>query len=389
MARQKLKNLHDDEYEHPFDHKALEALEKTPALDTILQKLWEKVGENFLRVQYTGSCIQVTENNFGNLYALFKEVKAILNVPGDIELYLMQNPYPNAFTIGVENPIIVITTKSVDLMNDDELVYLIGHEMGHIKSKHMLYQQTANLITMFGGFVGNLTLGIGDIITTAVQVPLLYWSRMAEFTSDRAGLLTCQDIRVATSVNMKLAGLPEKYMDNPPVDSFLAQAREFKDYDYNTLNKLFRLFTELNPWQGMTHPWTVMRAAELMKWIDEGGYERVLSRQTFDPATMSDAIRNPVCPKCNTELKPGKKFCHNCGAPQETDTPVTPAGVCPACKAEVQPGKKFCHNCGAPQEQGTGPAPAPAAVPACPACGTPFAGDAQFCQNCGKKRESP
>lgn len=348
MPRQKIEHLHDDEYEHPFDHKALEALEKTPALDTIIQKVWEKVGENFLRVYYTGSCVKVTEKNFGNLYSLFVETKEILNVSGDIDLYVSQDPYPNAFTIGVTNPIVGITTKSLDLMTDDELVYLIGHELGHIKSKHLLYKQTAQLITMFGSIIGDMTLGVGGLITTAISVPLMYWYRMSEFTSDRAGLLACQDINVAVSVNMKLAGLPEKFLNNPPTDTFLEQAVEFKNYDFNTWNKAFRLFVELNPWQGMSHPWTVLRAGELLRWIESGDYERVLSRESYNPATMGGPVQNAVCPSCSTPVKPGAKFCPGCGSQQAAPSPGSQS-VCTACSAPIQPGTRFCPQCGAKQ----------------------------------------
>lgn len=44
------------------------------------------------------------------------------------------------------------------------------------------------------------------------------------------------------------------------------------------------------------------------------------------------------CSKCQSPLRPGAKFCGNCG---------TPTGVtCPKCNASLSPGAKFCRECG-------------------------------------------
>lgn len=61
---------------------------------------------------------------------------------------------------------------------------------------------------------------------------------MSEFTADRAGLLTCQDIEAASSAMVKLAGVPRKYFDSFDVEDFIKQAKEFYGYDYGTLDKM-------------------------------------------------------------------------------------------------------------------------------------------------------
>ncbi|MBI4638368.1 MAG: AAA family ATPase [Candidatus Rokubacteria bacterium] len=52
------------------------------------------------------------------------------------------------------------------------------------------------------------------------------------------------------------------------------------------------------------------------------------------------------CPACQTENRPGIKFCEECGARLEA--------TCPACGAPVPPDKKFCGHCGAPLTGATG-----------------------------------
>ncbi|KYO64110.1 hypothetical protein ATZ99_21410 [Thermovenabulum gondwanense] len=96
---------------------------------------------------------------------------------------------------------------------------------------------------------------------------------MSEFTADRAGLLTCQDPKVAATALMKLAGVPQKYFDRIRIDEFINQVKEFEDYDYDTLDKVAKYLSIM--WQD--HPWTVMRASELFKWVESGGYEEVIN----------------------------------------------------------------------------------------------------------------
>ncbi|MGB9977622.1 MAG: M48 family metalloprotease [Thermovenabulum sp.] len=70
----------------------------------------------------------------------------------------------------------------------------------------------AQVFPILGEIVGSITLGAGKLLSTGLQIALLNWVRMSEFTADRAGLLTCQDPEVAASALMKLAGVPQKIL---------------------------------------------------------------------------------------------------------------------------------------------------------------------------------
>ena len=72
-----------------------------------------------------------------------------------------------------------------------------------------------------------------------------------------------------------MSGLPIKEYGNLSTEAFLRQAREFQELDYDMMNRIFRYASIMD----QTHPWTVMRAAELIKWIDEGRYDRVANRK--------------------------------------------------------------------------------------------------------------
>ena len=135
----------------------------------------------------------------------------LLDSPVIPELYIAPGEI-NAITAGVERPLIVLYAGAVDLLTPEELLFVMAHEVGHIKSAHVLYYQIAEFIPVIGEIVGAATFGLGEFFGAGLQLALLRWKRMSEYTADRAGLLACKDAEVALRTMMKLAGLPAKSM---------------------------------------------------------------------------------------------------------------------------------------------------------------------------------
>lgn len=305
MDRIIVEGLTSKEYEHPFDKKALDALEQTPGLEILIRKFNQNWNDKILKIQYTGSNLKISSNNFPEIYNILIEACRILNVSKVPDLYIRWSYDVNAFTAGVENPIIVLNTGTLDLLTYDELLFIIGHELGHIKSQHVLYSQMAQILPILGNIIGSATLGIGNLLSTGLQIAILNWNRMSEFTADRAGLLACQDVNSASSAMIKIAGVPKKYFDSINVESFVQQAKEFDCYDYDSLDKMAKIMSTM--WQD--HPWTVMRAAEFFKWIETGQYDSILQRSNLKSIEM----QNNFCGKCGNKLTGNEKFCPKCG----------------------------------------------------------------------------
>ncbi len=344
--RRRITNLDHNEYEHPFDRAALQALEATPGLDTLLEKIWKYGLENLLRVQYTGSYTKITTNHYPRLNRLFIEAAEILEIDhSKVDFYLIGGQQVNAHTTGVERPLVAVYSWLVDMMTDEELQYVIAHELGHIKSRHVLYHQLASILVTFGQIIGNVTLGIGNLLATGIQIPLMHWYRMSEFTCDRAGLLVVQDVDVVNSATMKMAGVPFTQKDQMNPEAWRDQAREFQDYDYDTLKNISKLWTLYNPGSTMSHPFTVIRAAEIEKWVADGSYERVLRRETAGagPRIGAGVV---VCQRCGNPLGPQNRFCPACGAPVLVQQPASGGGFCTACGNRLLGFEEFCPGCG-------------------------------------------
>lgn len=269
-----LHGLVNDDYEHPHDKKALDALESTPGIETVGKFITKHTIERIFTIQYTGSYLKVTKQNYPKIYDYLEYASQILDLKKLPELYMQWGYDINAFTVGSENPIVVINSGLIDLCDEDEILFIIGHECGHVKSNHMLYHMMAQVINQVIDAVPG-----GSVIAAPLQFALYYWSRMSEFTADRAGLLACQNMNAALRAFVKMAGLPKSEYSNVNTDAFVKQSEDFSDLDYEGLNKVVKLISIANA----SHPWTVMRGAELLKWSKTGYTQFVPStRKTID-----------------------------------------------------------------------------------------------------------
>ena len=127
----------------------------------------------------------------------------MLDAPERPELYVYNDPYPNAITLGVDKPFIAISSSLYDLCDDDERRFVLGHELGHAMSGHALYQSLLqHLLNLIGSFGWIPAGGLG---LRALIAALREWQRKAELSGDRAGLLATQDVDAGLRLQMKMA----------------------------------------------------------------------------------------------------------------------------------------------------------------------------------------
>ncbi|PYS97917.1 MAG: peptidase M48 [Acidobacteria bacterium] len=270
----KFADLSKHEYIHPADSKALAALKAIPGVDTSLKKLLEWTGESAIRVMFMASAIKVTPKQCPDLHAKLQIACTTLGVDMP-DLFIQQNPVVNAFTGGVEKPIIVLHSSLIERLNDEETLAVISHEVGHIHAEHVLYLTAARLLEALANF-GAARLIPGSeilkfIISAGIGSALLAWARRAELSCDRAAALVVQDPHIVGRTMMKLAGgtLTAKI----DYDQFLEQGREFqKNYDEKKLDKFWADI--LNA--GLSHPFPIWRVSEIIKWVEDGEYDEVM-----------------------------------------------------------------------------------------------------------------
>ena len=271
----KFADLSKHEYIHPADSKALAALRAIPGIDSALKKLLSVTGESAIRVTFMASAVKVTPKQCPDLHAKLQIACTTLGVDMP-DFFIQQNPIVNAFTGGVEKPIIVMHSGLLERLNDEETLAVIAHEVGHIHAEHVLYLTAAQLLLAVATIpLATLPVAgiIKDLLTASMRGALLAWMRRAELSCDRAALLVTQDPHVIGKTMMKLAGGTFAYkMD---YEEFLGQAREFqKNYDEKKLDKFWADI--LNA--GLSHPFPIWRVSEILKWVEEGEYEELMKK---------------------------------------------------------------------------------------------------------------
>jgi hypothetical protein len=125
------------------------------------------------------------------------------------------------------------------------------------------------------------------VAARVVLVALLEWSRKAELSSDRAGLVAVQDPEIAMRAMLKMAGGDLGGRDTN-LQEFIQQAEEYRTSG-DVADQVFKILNLL----GTTHPFWVLRVSELRDWIESGQYDRILRgeyarRGDPDPAYQQD-----------------------------------------------------------------------------------------------------
>jgi Zn-dependent protease with chaperone function len=264
---QRLKDISSKAYEHPADRAATAALQSIPMLDQVVRKLIEFGYERALRQIFLAGSLKLGSDQMPQVWASHRAACARLDLPEVPDLYLTQFPITNAAAIGADRPIVLVNSRTVDLLDEEELRTVLAHEAGHILSEHVLYR-TALMILLAIGTRG-LPLMAG-LPLLAVKLALLEWFRASELSCDRAATLVNRDPLVTSRTLMVMAGgVKSKHLN---LDAFLKQANEYEEWEPGW-DKLSRVRTEL----GQTHAAPVRRVSELMKWVRSGDYDRVMN----------------------------------------------------------------------------------------------------------------
>ncbi|NOU28084.1 MAG: M48 family metallopeptidase [Polyangiaceae bacterium] len=230
-------------------------------------RMYKQVWKN----QLLGNAVKVSERQFPRIQSLAKQCADTLHI-AQPQLYIVNSPVLNAATFGTDDEsIILIHSALVDHYSDEELLTVIGHECGHIHNSHVVYLTALHYLTRVAGVF------VRWIVEPAV-LALRAWSRRAEITCDRAGMLCSKNPEVSARALTKLVLGSRKLYDEFNMEAFLEQYEEGKD----GVGKYMEAFA--------THPWLPKRVlamrvfgdSELFKRAAGVGTEAGLSMQEVD-----------------------------------------------------------------------------------------------------------
>ncbi len=123
---------------------------------------------------------QVTQQSTAELLPLIEENSARLQVE-PVEVFIAPSNQLNAYTFGMDSPkSIVLYSSLFKVMDADEIQFILGHEMGHVKLGHTW------LNTLVGGMAGIPSASGAAVI---LELAFQWWNRACEYSADRAGVL--------------------------------------------------------------------------------------------------------------------------------------------------------------------------------------------------------
>lgn len=208
-----------------------------------------------------GSSVRVSARQFPRLHDLVSECASELHIPVPTTYVTQDFARINAVTLGTEtDSFILLNSATVDRLSDQELKFVIGHECGHIQNSHVTYSTALFFLThMTGIFV--------RWIVTPARLALMGWSRRAEVTCDRAGVLCAGDVDVAISTLVKLAVGSQSLVDEIDLEQYIDQIEGIKD-------GLGRVSEYM-----MTHPYLPKRVKALQTFTQSEYFRRRLGQE--------------------------------------------------------------------------------------------------------------
>lgn len=302
--------LDSQTYIHPLDRELLVALKRLPGVQTVLRALIRHSFELATRLHHQANFIRVGKKQLSNLFDKFEFAKDQLGLSFLPELYVYQDPAPNAYTFGVEKSFVAISTGCLELLEDEEILCVLAHELGHVQADHVLYKSASRVFGSVASTIAHATLGLGNLIVYPIQIALMRWDRASELSSDRAALLVVKNPSIVLSTLMKLSGGTKKMASELKIAAFIKQAESFeKMQEEGPLGKYITIFNTLF----QSHPYTIWRAKELLSWVTTGNFLEILDGK-YNKSTLST---RKSCVECNQQIKSNAAICSHCGHTQD------------------------------------------------------------------------
>lgn len=171
----------------------------------LVRKTLQKVAEKY----YSGEAekifkesIQVTTQAYPQLHKIYEICNHRLHISNPWPLYVT-NRLTGINALSVElhgEQMILISRQAVAQLVEEELLFMLGHELGHCQYGHMVCHTVLGLITD----MNKASVVIGPVVTEMIEVQLVKWFHCSEFTADRAGLICCESMQTARNIFGKL-----------------------------------------------------------------------------------------------------------------------------------------------------------------------------------------
>ena len=195
-----------------------------PVVETILKTAKDGSGDDYWRSRMEGHCMKVDKDILPDFYALCQDVKTRLIFKDAVDFYVTGDSTLNAFSIAAEEEgqphIVNINSAMFDLMSEEELRFVIGHELGHIINKDSALKRLIYFVFPPDNTNPPITL----------QYKIRLHDQLAELVADRYGFLANGNLNACVTAFYKLSSGLDLAKMSVSIDALLADNRKRLDY---------------------------------------------------------------------------------------------------------------------------------------------------------------
>jgi Zn-dependent protease with chaperone function len=240
------------EFEHPSMQQMNQTLRRSLVLNRMAESISRKVGKPWYESCFNS--VQVTEKQYARVFELAMITAQRVGLTHVPAVYIEADRGYQSNTYGSEKDAFVnIGTFLPKLLNDRELMFILGHEFGHLKCRHALWMTVSLFLVgqtrsniMSEGILGVISNPL-KLIEGGVESVILSWMRVADLTADRVALLICGDIALARRTLFLLYFKSRKELDEVNIDEWTKQ-QEAQDL---RMAKVSQLMASSTPYLGL------------------------------------------------------------------------------------------------------------------------------------------
>lgn len=194
-----------------------------PVVEEVIRKIKISSSDAYWRSNMEGHCLKVQEDLLPDFYALCQEVKNNLGFNELVDFYITGDSTANAFSLAAEDSnephIVNVNSGLFNLMTEDELRFVIGHELGH------LINRDTNLSRLI-----QFVFPPDSNIPVSLQYKIRLHNQLAELVADRYGYMATKNLNVCVTAFFKMASGLDLTKMNVSLDALIADNSRRLDY---------------------------------------------------------------------------------------------------------------------------------------------------------------
>ena len=190
----------------------------------ILKNAQDTTDDDYWRSRMEGHCMKADKNLLGNFYRLCHEVKERLGFHEPVDFFVTGDSSINAFSIAAEDGqhphIVNVNSELFNLMSEDELKFVIGHELGHLINQDTALRRLISFV-----YPPQQTQ-----IPITLQYKIHLHDNLAELVADRYGYIACGNLDACVTAFFKMASGLDLEKMQVSIEELLADNSKHLDY---------------------------------------------------------------------------------------------------------------------------------------------------------------